>query len=77
MMVVKANGYLGSEIQNHMSYTSGLVDSMQAVYDIMTRTEAEEIYQNCLDSLELLIKERDACFGGFDEIVALFREART
>lgn len=77
MMVVEANGYLGSEIQDHMVYNSVLVKSMQAVHDIMIRMEMELIYKDCSKYFEGLDKKRDICFEGFDEIVALFRGANT
>ncbi|KAH0158136.1 hypothetical protein KCU67_g7633, partial [Aureobasidium melanogenum] len=77
MMVVEANGYLGSEIQDHMVYNSVLVKSMQAVHDIMIRMEIELIYKDCSKYFEGLDKKRDVCFEGFDEIVALFRGANT
>ncbi|KAG9515590.1 hypothetical protein KCV07_g7366, partial [Aureobasidium melanogenum] len=77
MMVVEANGYLGSEIQDHMVYNSVLVKSMQAVHDIMIRIAVELIYKDCSKYFEGLDKKRDICFEGFDEIVALFRGANT
>lgn len=77
MMVVEANGYLGSEIQDHMVYNSVLVKSMQAVHDIMIRIEVELIYKDCSKYFEGLDRKRDICFEGFDEIVALFRRANT
>lgn len=75
MLVIEADGYLGSKVKDHFGFDPVLAEALQSLYDGMTEIDRERISHGHLDNLERLDKRRDICFEGFDEIVKQFREA--
>lgn len=75
LVVLQTNGYLGSKIQDHMSYSSVLVSSLQALCCKLEEREIMAIGRMLKNDLEQLDKEREDCFEGFDVVVEQFRQA--
>ncbi|THY73382.1 hypothetical protein D6C86_07809 [Aureobasidium pullulans] len=75
LVVQQTNGYLGSKIQDHMSYSSVLVSSLQALCCKLEEREMMAIGRMLKNDLEQLDKEREGCFEGFDVVVEQFRQA--
>ncbi|TIA14969.1 hypothetical protein D6C80_05442 [Aureobasidium pullulans] len=75
LVVQQTNGYLGSKIQDHMSYSSVLVSSLQALCCKLEEREMMAIGRMWKNDLEQLDKEREGCFEGFDVVVEQFRQA--
>ena len=75
LVVQQTNGYLGSKIQDHMSYSSVLVSSLQALCCKLEEREMMAMSRMLKNDLEQLDKEREGCFEGFDVVVEQFRQA--
>ncbi|THY28171.1 hypothetical protein D6D01_03980 [Aureobasidium pullulans] len=70
LVVQQTNGHLGSNIQDHMSYSSVL-----ALCCKLEEREIMAIGRMLRNDPEQLDKEREGCFEGFDVVVEQFRQA--